>query len=135
LLLFGILPMQAWILGLIVVGMDLLGALGIWRSSALGDDGRVAYEAHLAGAAFAYLYKQAGWNFGRLFSGSWPKSWRLRGPRLKTHHDEPQVDEADLHRRVDEILDKINREGASSLSAEEQRILHDASRRYQQRRR
>ena len=43
--------------------------------------------------------------------------------------------EENLNHRVDEILAKISSTGESSLTREERRILEDASRRYQQRRR
>ncbi len=51
--------------------------------------------------------------------------------------DEKEVSrkEENLNRRVDEILAKISSSGEASLTREERRILEDASRRYQQRRR
>jgi hypothetical protein len=54
---------------------------------------------------------------------------------LRVHRDEPEQDEnpyrppVDMKRRVDELLEKISREGESSLTEEERRELEEASRR------
>ena len=141
---WGILPLPVWAFCVFVLVSDLLGFLGIWTS----DGEPVAYEAHLAGAAFAAIYYRAGWNLGRLLPGK--GGWKLklpRGPRLRIHQPrgeepyssprreaEPRADDAQMQDRLDAILDKITREGKDSLSREEQRFLEDASRRYQQRR-
>jgi hypothetical protein len=59
---------------------------------------------------------------------------RLRPkPRLRVHSAEDE--EEDLARRLDRILEKINREGQDSLTKDERRTLERASRRYQQKRR
>lgn len=50
-LLFFVIPMPAWVLGVIFVALDLLGALG---HSTMGSN--VAYPVHLAGAAFGVIY-------------------------------------------------------------------------------
>ncbi len=123
-LLMFILPVPAWALG----GLYVLGDL-----SGLGDPrDQVAHVAHLAGAAFGAIYYQTGMNFGRMIprrlSGS---MFRLR-PRLRIHN--PSGDDRDLSEKVDEILEKISREGEASLSKQERRTLEEASRRYQRRR-
>ena len=46
--------MPAWVIGAIVIGLDLLNA-------ATGQAGNVAWQAHLGGAAFRLLYVQLGW--------------------------------------------------------------------------
>jgi hypothetical protein len=87
----------------------------------------------LTGAAFAYLFYKTGWQLGSLL----PKRLSLarlgRKPRLRVRSVEE--DEDDLGRRVDLILEKINREGQDSLTRDERRTLEKASRRYQQKRR
>jgi hypothetical protein len=66
-----------------------------------------------------------------------PKRFSLgrlkRRPKLRVRSADD--DEDDLGRRVDRILEKINREGQDSLTKDEKRTLERASRRYQQKRR
>jgi membrane associated rhomboid family serine protease len=125
LLLFFVLPVPAWLCGVLLVAGDILGALG------KAGESHVAYTIHLAGAAFAFLYYRQRWNLGRLVEGRlpWP---RLRRPRLRLHR--PQPPPLDLNQQVDRILEKIHREGESSLTRKERQILEDASREYQKRR-
>lgn len=128
-LLFFVLPMPAWVAAVLFVLFDLFSAVG--QTGAYSDD-NVAYTAHLAGAAFAFVYYQSGWNFGRLTSKfTTPGAFR-RKPRLKVH-EPSEREEAPLQERVDAILEKIHREGESSLSREERNTLEEASRRYQRR--
>lgn len=123
-LLMFVLPVPAWLVGTLCIVQNVLG---------LGSrTDHVAYEAHLAGAAFAYLYYATGWHLGRLWPGRFSlKSLKPR-PKLRVH--EPEHDES-LSDQVDRILEKISREGEASLTAQERRTLEDASRRYQQRKR
>ena len=53
-----------------------------------------------------------------------------RRPKLRIHEpdDEP---ETDLREQVDQILEKIYREGEASLTAKERKTLEMASRQYQ----
>lgn len=122
-LLFFVLPVPAWLLGTICIVQNVFG---------LGTGQNIAFEAHLAGAAFAYIYYATGWNLGRW----WPRRFSLGSlkPRPKLRVHEPEHEES-LTDQVDRILEKISREGESSLTAQERRTLEDASRRYQQRRR
>lgn len=133
-LFFFVLPMPAWLFGVIVVALDMFGAFG-------RPDSGIAYSMHLTGAAFAFIYFHQRWNFGRLLGGGF--SWaRLRSPfrpRLRVHQPEereaaPPALNADLAQEVDRILEKIYREGEASLTAKERHTLETASRRYQQRR-
>jgi membrane associated rhomboid family serine protease len=126
LLFWMVIPMPAWLVGVIVIGYDVWGAIH------RGDN--VAYTAHLGGAAFALLYYQLHWNLGRLFQWAGRLKFRPRPP-LKVFKplDESDlaVDEAD----VDRILEKIHREGEKSLTRRERTIMENASRRAQERRR
>jgi len=123
-----IIPMPAWLLGVILVGWDMLGAMGHAGAS------NVAYSMHLAGAAFAFVYYQRRWNLtglsARLFRFRWPSF--PRRPRLRIHRPEEPLP-SDLNAEVDRILEKIYREGETSLTAKERRTLEAASRQYQQR--
>jgi membrane associated rhomboid family serine protease len=128
-LLFFVLPMPAWLAGVLVVGYDIYGAMHERTS-------HVAYTAHVAGAAFALLYYQRGWSFSRFGRGGfrWPRLPFRTKPRLRVHHpdDEPRPDELSVE--VDRILAKIYREGEASLTPKERSTLEAASRTYQERR-
>ena len=126
-----VIPMPAWLLGVLLVGGDIFGAMS------RNPTDHVAYVAHLAGAAFALAYFRMHWNLGRVFAAP---AWiaKVRRPRLRIHvpaeEDDTEVAEADLTRQVDEILEKIHSQGEASLTRKERRILEAASRQYQRRR-
>jgi membrane associated rhomboid family serine protease len=139
-----VIPMPMWMLMTVFIVMDLVPSL-------TGIETNVAAEAHLAGAGFAFLFKQFDLRFSRLFSG------RLSRPRLRifapiqrepsrTRSQSPSrstasvgagpkspsvsvLPEEQLDARLDEVLAKIAREGRSGLTEEEQRVLQEASRR------
>jgi membrane associated rhomboid family serine protease len=116
-------PMPMWVLAVIIVGMDALGA--VQRS------GDVAFTAHLGGALFGFLYYQWGWRLASFLpSRDWTKRLRSK-PKLRVH-DPEEVDATDS--RVDEILKKIQEQGQDSLTRGERRILERASREYQKKR-
>ncbi len=116
-------PISAWVLGVVYVGLDLLGSVGAGR-------GNTAYACHLAGAGLAYLYYRAGIRLERMLPGRLSlKSWRPK-PRLRVH--DPDSQHSDMDRRADRILEKLHQQGADSLTAEERRILEDYSRRMRQ---
>lgn len=125
-------PIPAWVLGVMIVVFNLSGQYGPVR----GDDARVAYDVHLLGAAYAFLYFKTGWDLTTLFM---PTQWRgkfkmpSRRPKLKLHDPEDRYDQLD--QQADTVLKKLHREGESSLSAKERRILEDYSRRMQQKHR
>ena len=125
---WGILPLPAWALGGLYVLMDVTGFMNPGSSN-------VANIAHLAGMAFGLAYYQTGMNLGRLIprrlSDLSGMVFRLR-PKLKIH--DPEQDARDLNAQVDEILEKISRQGESSLTKAERRTLEEASRKYQRRR-
>lgn len=147
-----VIPMPAWVMALIYVGFDVLGSLSYTKQA-------VAYDVHLTGAAFGFLYCRLGLNFGR-FSPNFPQ-W-LRRPRWRAvssaEHDrfvddyrspspvpreelrlyrpepgDPQA--ADLDQRADSVLAKLHEFGDQSLTDEERAVLEAYSRRMRQRRR
>lgn len=101
----------------------------------------IAHFAHLGGAAVGFCMLMVFTD--RLPFRRWWNDWRamMRRPvrfgdgyrerhqerisdaRYSEMHDEEEVDQA----RIDEILDKISREGYQNLTEEEKRILFDAS--------
>jgi hypothetical protein len=118
--------MPMWVLAVIMVVMDAFGAMH--RS------GDVAFTAHLGGAMFAAIYYKSGMRLSRWL----PERLRLPrlGPRpkLRVHRDEEEDDRSG-ERIVDDILRKIQEHGQDSLTPSERRILEEASREYQKKRR
>jgi membrane associated rhomboid family serine protease len=125
--LYFLFPVPAWVFALILVAGDVIGA--IQRSD------NVAFTAHLGGAAFAFAFYRFDW-LRNLGAGSWGQFVRNRTrPRLKVLAPEDDGDEADdLGAKVDKILAKIKAQGQDSLTRGERKILEQASRHYQQKR-
>jgi membrane associated rhomboid family serine protease len=136
---FFVVPMPAWVMGVMLVVLDLWGALVRAHAggAALGEASQVAYTVHLAGAAFAFLYFQQQWNLGRFFDGRFSLRRLTHRPRLRVYEDDEQENTSDskLTEEVDRILAKISSQGEASLSRKERRTLENASREYQRRRR
>lgn len=137
LLLFPIpIPIKAWVLGVIIVGANVLGTLQGWGTTpASGAQGAtVATSVHLIGIAFAYLYFRNRWSLRWLGPGlvGFGRLWRR--PRLRVHRPADDDPDQRLSAEVDRILEKIHREGEASLTRKERRTLENASRQYQRRR-
>jgi len=132
-LIYGILPVAAWLLCTIFIIGNVVGAL-----SSRGVGGGTAYVAHLGGAALGFAYWKLGWNFNRMS----PRRFKLpnvskmfdRGPKLKVHQPAEEPMPLSLEADMDRILAKISETGFDSLSADEKRTLERASARYQKRR-
>ncbi len=124
--LWGLIAMPAWLIGALVIGQDVLRA-------ATGSAGVTAWEAHLGGAAFAFLYLKLGLNLARLVPGSIARGWKLprRRPKLRIHDPD---DEQGLAAEADRILAKVHREGEQNLTNRERRTLEKYSRRVRDRR-
>jgi membrane associated rhomboid family serine protease len=119
-------PMPAWVLAVILVVSDMMGALS--------RTGNTAFTAHLAGALFGFYYYRIGSQHAAALEGRLGGLSLKRRPKLRVH--EPEEDEEDeLSARVDAILEKIQREGQDSLTWNERRILQKASRKAQEKRR
>ncbi len=127
-LLFLILPLPAYVVGIFYFASEILSVLKPQ------PDDNTAHAAHIAGAVFGYVYYLKHWRISSWLpsEGTW-KRLKL-GPRPKLRVHDPEEDEHDLQRRVDEILAKISRNGEASLTRQERKFLEDASRRYQRRR-
>ena len=137
-----VLPVPAWVLGVLFVLGDIIGASG---SPGAG----VAFDVHLTGAAIAFGYFRYGHLLGwsatpvrssgsRRRRGGW-LSWLKPKAKLKIHAPEsgadPAVEYDELDDRGDEILLKRHREGEASLTPKEREILDAYSRRMQQKHR
>jgi membrane associated rhomboid family serine protease len=142
-LLFAVIPMQMWLLWAIYMVFPLVPYLR-------GNETRIAFESHLAGAVFALAYKQFDLRWSRLVSGRFfrPRLRVFSPPREPSRSRAPSTSwtsssvggsskgapvsvlpEEQLDARLDEVLAKIAREGRSGLTEEELRVLQEASRR------
>lgn len=127
LLVFFVLPMPAWLVGVLFVMGDAFGAM----KRVDGDN--IAYSVHLAGAATAFLYYQFRWNFTRLTGGRFSLDKLKPRPKLRLHDpNRPDRRQGELGDEVDRILAKIHRDGEASLTRKERRTLETASRQYQE---
>jgi membrane associated rhomboid family serine protease len=121
---WGIVPVLIWQLAIFFVGIDLLYFLG-------GSQGNIANAAHLGGAAFGAIYRFVDLRTDR-FLALWK---RLAARPAGTPPPPPRapgaspVDPAG-RARVDALLDKISKDGLSSLTDEERAFLRDASNQY-----
>jgi membrane associated rhomboid family serine protease len=127
-LMFMLVPTPAWLAGLIFVAIDMFG----------GGSERIAYDVHLAGAAFAAAYWYFGWNFGRLPGVAGMGSMlRSAGKSLKRRpdlrvHDPGDAAYEELDAEGDRLLEKVHREGEKSLTPRERDALEAYSRRMRQ---
>ena len=120
LLLYFVIPVRAWVLGIIFLLYDFVGTF---------SDTHVAHTAHLVGAACGWIYFKTGWDLSRWIPSR--KQFERFGPRRNVRLHQPKKDQ--LADEVDRLLEKINREGTSSLSSKERRPLERASRQYKDR--
>lgn len=133
-LLFFAIPMPAWLLGVIFIGMDFAGVVSP------GRDDNVAHFAHLGGALAGFIYYRTGLSLASLVPQRLPGFSSRRKPKLRVRRDDdhddanPDRSPRDMQLRVDELLEKISKEGEASLTDEERRELEEASRRLRNRR-
>lgn len=111
-----------------------------------GHQSGVAHLAHVGGLIGGYFYMVfnvpgSGSTVSREIAGTWSRirAWFRRrsfhmhsSPRPPSSSSQPKDD--DPAATIDDILDKIGREGLSSLTAEERRKLEDARNRLKQNR-
>ncbi len=125
LMFFGVIPMKAWVLGILMV-------LG----NVVGNTRDVAFDVHLVGIACATAYYFGGVNLGFMENaGERVRSALKRKPKLRVHREvdeepAPSRDEAE----ADRLLEKIHREGQGSLTTKEQKFLENYSRRVREKR-
>ena len=149
-------PVKIWVLCAIYVGFQFLAALlGLVGSS---PDESVAHWAHVAGAACGAFYFYIGRRqqhrpppkrirtrgllhalasgladaFGKKKTGA--KVMRFPTERLDDPTSESDSEVAQVSARIDDLLDKIHREGQQSLSEDELEFLRQNSQVYRSRR-
>jgi hypothetical protein len=140
--LYFFIPVPAWLVAVLFVGLDLLFGLS-------NVAGGWPYFVHIGGAVFGLLYFQTGVQFSRLFA----RSERPRArPRLRVVAPPPLEErpeplgaavEAAPRRatrrratgaKLDAVLEKVSKYGRESLTPEEREILVRASELYKNRR-
>ena len=128
LLLFGVIPIKAWVLGVVYVAMDFYGTFK-------DENSTTAHSAHLAGFGLGVLFYYRKWHLftwlPESFSLASLRSWQTR--RHLRIHDPDTGKEAKLADEVDRILEKISREGEASLTSRERKTLESASRKLRKR--
>lgn len=131
-MLMGAIPIPGWGLGLLIIGGNILGDISGRRG--------IAYDVHLAGAAFAALYFYGNLNFAFIenLSERVRLSIRQKQRGFKVHRPEEfEKPEAPLSKdevEADRILAKIHQTGQDSLSAAERKFMESYSRRVRERR-
>jgi len=121
-------PIRARYIALIYGFVTIAGLLG-------GMGGDVAYWAHLGGMLVAFLYLRAR-PLGARLLGLLGAAWPAHGPGQSRDADRPArrghrspEEQAEL----DRILEKVHREGITSLSNQERDFLTVCSRKYRDR--
>ncbi len=124
LMLYGIIPIPAWLLGILFIVYDMYGTLS--------GASNIAHDVHLAGAAFAFIYYISQWNFSdqihRIIT-----YWKT--PSKSKYNSTPKHNTSALEEEVDRILRKITRYGEANLTNEERETLRNASQQYQENKR
>ena len=109
-------PIKAKYLAMIFTGITIFNCI-------ISNAGNVAHFAHLGGIIYGFLFVRYSY---RVFE-------YLRKRQIQ-HHEREIVKEKMLREKVDEILDKVNREGLQNLSWRERNFLKNASRKYKKNR-
>ncbi|MFN3188924.1 MAG: rhomboid family intramembrane serine protease [Aureliella sp.] len=129
LMVYGVIPVKAWVLGIIIVVSNLFQPTSM-------DGNAVAYDVHLVGAAFAAVYCFGKLNFGSL--GSFWTDWKAESKRrrsgLKVHRPAESRTSSRDEKESDRILEKIHQQGESSLTAKERKFMQQYSKKLQGRR-
>ena len=135
-LLMFVIPVKAWVVAVMFVVGDLVGALGIIQTFVPGA-GNTAFTVHLSGAAFALLYYFRRWNLRWLdlgFFAEIPSRLQQRSRRMKLKLHDPDKKLAQEAVEADRILAKIHQSGESSLTSAERKTLERYSRRQREKR-
>ncbi|MFT7486957.1 MAG: membrane associated rhomboid family serine protease [Candidatus Paceibacteria bacterium] len=106
-------PVLLWILAAVIVGLDFMNAVS---ELVRGGSGGVAHWVHLGGALFGFLCVRLGW-----IQTDWIS--RYQAKRAVSEEQTRREDEL----RMDRLLEKISRNGMSSLSKAEKTFLKRVS--------
>ncbi|HDY67311.1 MAG TPA: rhomboid family intramembrane serine protease [Candidatus Scalindua sp.] len=109
---FFIFPIKAKYLIMIFVGITIFNCL-------MPAGGNVAHFAHLGGLLYGFLFVRYEPKFSNLLI-----SWQVQ------QQEKEYKKEEELKRQVDQLLDKVNREGMKNLTRKERAFLRNASKQY-----
>jgi membrane associated rhomboid family serine protease len=130
-MLMGVLPVPAWIIGALIILGNLSVLMGAFFSGA-----GVAADPSVVGVVFTILYYRFGWSLSSIpgldvFSNI-PRYFRSlfrSRPQLKVYSEgEEDAAYSELETQADRILSKLHRDGEASLSPEERKLLERYSR-------
>jgi membrane associated rhomboid family serine protease len=119
-------PVEAWILGVIIVVSNFFFASG--------RESTVAYDVHSVGILFAAAYFYGNWSLA--FMSGWSYRYgalkrRLFGPKLRTFRgDDDKQNDAE---EADRLLNKIHTSGQDSLTKKERKFLESYSKKVRER--
>ena len=132
-LLMFIFPIEIRWLVLFYVVFDLFPVLQALSGNQIHDG--IAHSAHVGGLLIGFLYWKYQWRFEKFLPGnfSMPKMKNRHQRKFKVFQPDKTRKDEDLEKNVDEILAKISREGESSLTEKERKILKKASEKYKNR--
>jgi membrane associated rhomboid family serine protease len=131
-----LIPVPAWLMGVVLVAGDLFGNM---HPNAIGKP-QIAFDVHLVGAAFAAAYFWFGWNLSRVIpSLDWLSSMPRNAKRLLRSKPDLRIHQPDDHEsyreqdeQADRALAKLHELGEAALTQQERQILEDYSRRMRQ---
>ena len=133
LMFWGILPMPMWMIGVLLVVIDAMGAAGTLS-------GGIAYSVHLTGAAcgtlYYFLFFKRGVRLTDWFASS-PLPKPKRKPNLRIHMPDDDVspkpspkDDDEFNRQLDQVLKRYGEVGEAGLTPTEREFLRRASQRF-----
>lgn len=105
-------PIKAKYLVMIFAGITIFNCI-------VPKAGNVAHFAHLGGLVYGFLFVRYSYRVVEYL-----KKWQVY------QHEKELVKERELRAKVDEILEKVNREGLQNLTWRERSFLKSASKRY-----
>ena len=116
--LMGLIEVPAWALGVGMVGYDLFRAFS--------TASEIAWQAHLGGALFAWLYLYFNWNFRWMTSLT---GWipERKGKLSVFNPDSKPAKDDKLREEGDRILAKISDQGEESLTRRERKTMEKYS--------
>jgi membrane associated rhomboid family serine protease len=109
---FFIFPIKAKYLVMIFAGITVFNCLMV-------TGGNVAHFAHLGGLLYGFLFVRYESRFSNFLI-----SWQIQ------QQEKGYKKEEELKRKVDQLLDKVNREGMKNLTRKERAFLRNASKKY-----
>ena len=121
LLIWGIIPIKAWVATLLFALVSIFGTIG--------GGGTTAHLTHLGGIAAAFVYIWLEPKISRAIISRIEKKRRVSKP-TKIHYFEPRKSRLEIleeNATIDDVLKRVSEVGMESLSDDEIRVLEKAS--------